>query len=406
MADMISVAEARERIASAFQPLATEMVALPEAAGRVLAENLAARRTQPPHAVSAMDGYAARAADVKSVPAKLELIGEAPAGGAFAGKVRKGQTVRIFTGGPLPDGADTVVIQEDTDMGSPEVTVNETAPKGQHIRKAGIDFSEGEVLLEAGRRLGARDIGLAAAMNHPWIPVTRRPRIALLATGDEVVRPGEPLGPNQIVSSNGPALGAFIESRGGQALDLGIAQDEEASIRALAQGARGADMLITMGGVSVGDRDLVQKVLGNVGLKVDFWRIAMKPGKPLMFGEMRDTPVLGLPGNPVSSMVCALLFLGPALDRMLGIQGSGLPLIRARLGSDVGANNFREDYMRAVFTTGEDGACIATPLPIQDSSMMSALARADGLIIRPPDAPPAAKGEWTDVIPLGDIRGA
>jgi len=406
VADLISVAEARERIAAAFQPLATEMVALTQAAGRVLAEDLEARRTQPPSAVSAMDGYAARAADVARVPVKLTVIGEAPAGGAYVGTVSQGQAVRIFTGGPVPAGADTVIIQENTDMGSPEVTVKQAAPKGQHIREAGIDFSEGEVLLEAGRRLGARDIGLAASMNHPWIPVARRPRVALLATGDEVVRPGEPVGPNQIVSSNGPALAAFIESRGGLAIDLGIARDDEASIRTLARGARGADLLITMGGVSVGDRDLVQKVLGEAGLEVDFWRIAMKPGKPLMFGTLGGTPVLGLPGNPVSSMVCALLFLGPALDRMLGLPVIGVPLVRARLGSDVRPNNFREDYMRATFATGEDGALIATPLPIQDSSMMSALARSDGLIIRPPDAPAAAKGAWTDVIPLGDIRGA
>ncbi|MDX1483138.1 MAG: molybdopterin molybdotransferase MoeA [Alphaproteobacteria bacterium] len=403
---MISVAEARSRISDAFAPLATELVGLSDAVGRALAEDLAARRTQPPSAVSAMDGYAVRAADVAEVPATLEVIGEAPAGGAFAGTLGPGQAVRIFTGGPVPAGADAIVIQEDTDLGDPDVTVKEAAPAGQHIRAAGIDFSEGEVLLTAGRRLGARDIGLAASMNHPWIPVIRRPRIALLATGDEVVRPGDPLGPNQIVSSNGPALAAFIESRGGIAVDLGIARDDEASIRALAGGARGADLLITMGGVSVGDRDLVQKVLGEVGLEVDFWRIAMKPGKPLMFGLLGGTPVLGLPGNPVSSMVCAMLFLGPAMDRMLGLPGSGLPLIRARLGADVAANNFREDYMRATVTTGEDGTLVATPLKIQDSSMMSALARADGLIIRPPDAPPAAAGDWADVIPLGEIRGA
>ncbi len=406
MAEMISVAEARQRIAGAFAPLATEMVALTEALGRVLAEDVAARRTQPPQAVSAMDGYAVRAADVAEVPAALTVIGEAPAGGAFTGTVGAGEAVRIFTGGPVPDGADAIVLQEDTDMGTPQVAVKEAAPAGQHIRGAGIDFSDGEVLLRAGRRLGARDIGLAAAMNHPWVPVARRPRVALLATGDEVVRPGDPIGPNQIVSSNGPALAAFIASRGGAALDLGIARDDEASIKALAQGAKGADLLVTMGGVSVGDRDLVQKVLGEAGLEVDFWRIAMRPGKPLMFGMLGGTPVLGLPGNPVSSMVCAMLFLGPALDRMLGLSGTGVPVIRAKLGADVGANNFREDYMRATMEPDADGVPVATPLPVQDSSMMSALARADGLIIRPPDAAAAKAGDWTEVIPLGDIQGA
>jgi len=406
VADLISVEEARTRICAAFAPVATEMVALTAAAGRVLARDLAARRTQPPHAVSAMDGYAVRAQDVGEVPVKLEVVGEAPAGAAFAGTVGPGQAVRIFTGGPVPAGADTIVVQEDTDLGTPAVTVNQGAPANQHVRRAGIDFSEGEVLLQAGRRLGARDIGLAAAMNHPWIAVTRKPRVALLATGDEVVRPGDPLGPNQIVSSNGPALAAFIESRGGIAIDLGIAADDEASIRALAQGARGADLLVTMGGVSVGDRDLVRKVLGEAGLEVDFWRIAMKPGKPLMFGSLAGVPVLGLPGNPVSSMVCALLFLGPALDKMAGLAGTGLPVIRARLGADIGANNFREDYMRATLTADGEGTPVVVALAIQDSSMASALARADGLIIRPPGAPAASAGDWVDVIRLDDIPGA
>ncbi len=406
MADMISVGEARARICSAFSPLATEMVAVTAATGRILAQDLSARRTQPPAAVSAMDGYAVRAADIASVPAKLIVVGEAPAGGAFAGTLGAGEAVRIFTGGPMPKGADTVVIQEDTDLGTPAVTINKGASAGRHVRPAGIDFSEGEKLLHTGRRLGARDIGLAAAMNHPWIPVTRRPRIALLATGDEVVRPGDPLGPHQIISSNGPALAAFIESRGGVGIDLGIARDDEASIRLLAEGARGTDLLVTMGGISVGDYDLVQEVLGETGLEVDFWRIAMKPGKPLMFGQLANVPVLGLPGNPVSSMVCALLFLGPAMDKMLGLGEPGLPVIRARLGADLEANNFREDYMRATLETGGDGTPVAMPLAIQDSSMMSALARADGLIIRPPDAPAAAAGEWVDVIALGEIPGA
>jgi molybdopterin molybdotransferase len=402
---MISVEEARIRITGAFDPLSTEMVALSEATGRVLSDDLAARRTQPPTAVSAMDGYAVRAEDVQSVPVKLKVVGEAPAGGRFEDEVAPGEAVRIFTGGPVPDGADTIIIQEDTDLGTPVVTVNDSADPGQHVRKAGIDFTDGEVLIEAGRKLGARDIGLAAAMNHPWLPVTRKPTIALLATGDEVVRPGDPIGPNQIVSSNGPALAAFIESRGGVAIDLGIAPDDESSIRTLAEGSRGADLLITMGGVSVGDRDLVQKVLGNAGMEVDFWKIAMKPGKPLMFGLLKGTGVLGLPGNPVSSMVCALLFLGPAIDKMLGMVGAGVPSIRARLGADVRANNFREDYMRASLAHDEDGTPLATPLPIQDSSMMAALAQAGCLIRRPPGAPPAKTGDWVEVIPLGPISG-
>ncbi len=406
--DMLSVAEARARVRAGFERLAAESVALTEAAGRVLAEDVAARRTQPPVAVSAMDGYAVRAADLATVPATLRVIGEAPAGGAFTGTVGAGQCVRIFTGGPVPDGADAIVLQEDTDMGHPAVTVREAPRAHQHIRDAGIDFAEGQVLLRAGRRLTARDIGLAAAMNRPWLMVARRPRIALLATGDEVVRPGDPLGPHQIVSSNGPALAAFVAARGGSVVDLGIARDEEASITALTKGAHGADLLVTMGGVSVGDYDLVQKVLKQAGLEVDFWKIAMKPGKPLMFGRMGGTPVMGLPGNPVSSMVCAILFLGPAIDAMLGLAegGDGVPLLRARLGADLRANNFREDYLRARLEDGTDGTPVATPLPVQDSSMMAALAAADCLIRRPPDAPAAKKGDTVEVVPLSAIRGA
>jgi molybdopterin molybdotransferase len=403
---MLSVAEARERIRAAFKTLAAETVALSDAAGRVLAEDLAARRTQPPTAVSAMDGYAVRAADAARVPAKLKLIGEAPAGGAFAGRVGKGECVRIFTGGPVPDGADAIVIQEDTDMGAPVVTVTEAPKPHQHIRDAGIDFAAGDVILRAGRRLTARDIGLAAAMNHPWIPVRRKPRIAILATGDEVVRPGDPIGPHQIVSSNGPALAALIAARGGLSSDLGIARDEAGSIRALTEGARGADLLLTTGGVSVGDYDLVRKVLGEAGLAVDFWKIAMKPGKPMMFGRLGETHVIGLPGNPVSSMVCALLFLGPAIDAMLGLPGPGVPLARARLGADVRANNFREDYLRATLTAEGADLPVATPFPVQDSSMMSRLAEADCLVIRPPNAPAARKGEVVEIIPLADIPGA
>jgi molybdopterin molybdotransferase len=403
---LLSVAEARQRIRAAFTPLAAETVALSDAAGRVLAEDLAARRTQPPTAVSAMDGYAVRAADAARVPAKLKLIGEAPAGGAFAGQVGKGECVRIFTGGPVPDGADAIVIQEDTDMGAPVVTVTEAPKPHQHIRDAGIDFAEGDILLRIGRRLTARDIGLAAAMNHPWLAVRRKPRIAILATGDEVVRPGDPIGPHQIVSSNGPALAALIAARGGLSSDLGIARDEAGSIRALTEGARGADLLITTGGVSVGDYDLVQKVLGEAGLAVDFWKIAMKPGKPMMFGRLGETHVIGLPGNPVSSMVCALLFLGPAIDAMLGLPGPGVPLARARLGADVRANNFREDYLRATLTAEGADLPVATPFPVQDSSMMSRLAEADCLVIRPPNAPAARKGEVVEIIPLADIPGA
>ncbi|MGE5540052.1 MAG: gephyrin-like molybdotransferase Glp [Gemmatimonas sp.] len=397
---MLSVDEARARIVAAFEPLPAEDVSLERALHRVLAEDLAALRTQPPTPVSAMDGYAVHASDVATVPVTLTLVGEAPAGGAYAGRLQRGECVRILTGGPVPDGADAVVIQEDTDRDGARVTVKEAAKPGANVRAKGIDFREGDVLLRRGKLLNARDVGLAAAMNRPWLAVTRKPRVAILATGDEIVRPGDPIGPNQIVSSNGPALKALVAAYGGEPIDLGIARDDEDSIRVLSRGAKGADLLLTTGGVSVGDRDLVQKVLGREGLTVDFWKIAMKPGKPLMFGRLGDTPMIGLPGNPVSALVCAVLYLKPAMGRMLGVADERLALQRARLASDLGPNNFREDFIRAKLSRNDAGEPLATPFGVQDSSMMSTLAAADCLIRRPPDAPPARAGEWAPVIVL------
>ena len=400
MADLISVEQARTKIIDAFKPLACETVALNDAHGRVLGETIAARRTQPPVAVSAMDGYAVRACDVATTPISLSVIGEAPAGGAFDGLVGPGQAVRIFTGGPVPKGADAIVLQEETDMGPETVEIKEAPPLGQHIRCAGIDFSEGDELINAGTYLTARHIGLAAAMNYPDLPVTRKPVIALLATGDEIVRPGDPIGPNQIVSSNGPALSALIKAQGGEPKDLGIARDTEDSIRTLIKGAVGTDLLITMGGVSVGDKDLVRKVLSEEGMEINFWRIAMKPGKPLMFGQLGDVPVLGLPGNPVSSLVCAILYLKPAIDHMLGRPKSAMQMTRAILGADLAANNFREDFMRASLDLDVDGNACASPFNLQDSSQMATLARAGCLIHRPANAPPAKAGDAVNVIAL------
>jgi molybdopterin molybdotransferase len=383
-----------------------ETVSLAQARGRVLAEDVVARVTQPPADVSAMDGYAVRAADVARVPATLRRVGEAQAGGAFAGAIGPGETVRIFTGAPLPAGADSIVIQEDTaakgkDDGS--VVVLESAPRGRYVRPAGLDFTAGAVGLAAGQVLGAREIGLAAAMNVPWLAVRRRPRVALLATGDEIVRPGEPLGPHQIVSSNALALAALVETAGGEAIDLGIARDNAASLRAHAAGAAVADLLVTLGGASVGEHDLIRDVLGPEGLELDFWQIAMRPGKPLMFGRFGCAAMLGLPGNPVSSLVCGLIFLRPALRRMLGLDPDEGLRRRARLGRDLGPNDRREDYLRSSLARDADGGPIATPFEKQDSSMLSHLARAGCLAIRPPDAPAARAGEPIEIIPLDNV---
>jgi molybdopterin molybdotransferase len=400
---MLSVAEALERITRDLVPVEPEQVGLTLALGRVLAEDVAARVTQPPAAVSAMDGYAVRAADVARVPAELSVIGRVPAGASFVGRVGPAETVRIFTGAPVPDGADAIVIQEDADA-APDgrtITVRAGAAAGRYIRPAGLDFKAGQVGLRAGRVLSVRDIGLAAAMNRPWLKVRRRPRVAILATGDEIVRPGDPIGPNQIVSSNGFALAAFVTALGGIPIDLGIAADTLDSLKTAASGARGTDLLITTGGASVGEHDLVQQALGEQGLALDFWRIAMRPGKPLMFGRIDGVPMLGLPGNPVSTVVCALLFLKPALERLLGIVRPPMPPATAVLTRDLAANDRRQDYLRARLAHAADGQLSVTPFDRQDSSMLSFLAQADCLIVRPPEAPPAKAGERVEIVAFG-----
>ncbi len=398
---MISVDEALSRITGAMPVMPVEQIALVDALGRVLAEDVAARRTQPPMAVSAMDGYAVRAEDVQELPATLEVIGAAPAGEAYDGTLRPGQAVRIFTGGPVPDGADAIVIQENTTAEANTVTVTEgTTTAGRYVRPAGLDFKEGQTLLSAGRALTARDIGLAAGMNVPWLKVRRKPLIALLATGDEIVMPGDPIGPHQIVSSNGLALSSLIAAEGGRAIDLGISPDSRDALKAMAAGARGADMLLTTGGASVGDHDIVQSVLGEVGLELDFWKIAMRPGKPLIFGRIGETPILGLPGNPVSATVCALIYLGPAIRAMLGLGNAGALTTSAVLGRDLGANDERQDYLRSRLAPGPNGAMVATPSEAQDSSMFATLAHADCLVVRAPHAPPAKAGDVVTILPL------
>ncbi|MDP7546358.1 MAG: molybdopterin molybdotransferase MoeA [Alphaproteobacteria bacterium] len=396
---MISVAEALQRILNGVHMMPTETVNLAAAHGRVLARDVVARVTQPPTDVSAMDGYAVRADDLASAPVTLTQIGEAAAGQAFQGSVGPGQTVRIFTGAPVPKGADAIVIQEDTEASGDQITMNEAAGQGRFVRPAGLDFHHGDVGITANRVLSARDVGLAAAMNVPWLTVTRAPRIALLATGDEIVRPGEPVAANQIISSNTIALMGLIRASGGEAIDLGIASDDEDSLRALAAGARGTDMLVTLGGASVGDHDLVRKVLGQDGLELNFWRIAMRPGKPLLFGAINGTPMMGLPGNPVSSLVCGIVYLRPAIRAMLGLDPHANSQT-ARLGRGLPANDQRQDYLRANSNTNEDGELVVTPFEKQDSSMLSRLAQADCLVLRPPHAAAAKAGDRVEILSL------
>ncbi len=396
---LMPVAEARARILEAVKPMVPERVALAKSLGRVLAGNVVAQRTQPPSDLSAMDGYAVRAADVANVPARLKLVGEAPAGGAYGNVLKDGEAVRIFTGAPLPQGADTIVVQENTESYGDYVIVREVAKPAAHIRRAGLDFREGEVGLPAGRQLSAADIAYAAAMNVPVVIAHRRPKIAYFSTGNELVLPGTTPGPHQIVSSNNDGLSALIEGAGGVPFDLGVIDDDVIAIQSAARHAQDSDMLVTLGGASVGDHDLVQKALSADGLTVDFWRIAMRPGKPLMFGRYREMPMLGLPGNPVSALVCAILFLVPAIAAMQGLAAP-IRMTRARLGKALNANDQREDYLRATLTEQPDALPVATAFERQDSSMLSAMSAADCLIVRAPHAAAAAEGDVVNVIRL------
>ncbi len=397
---MISVEEALSRLLAPLERLPLEQISIVDALGRVLAEDVAARRTQPPFAVSAMDGYAVRAEDVAAVPVELRIVAEVPAGAGFGGHVGPHEAARIFTGAPMPAGTDTIVIQEDTQREGDRVRVLEGAVRGRYVRREGLDFAEGDVLLPGGRRLTARDIGLAAAMNRPWLFVHRRPRVGILSTGDEIVMPGDPIGPHQIVSSNSLALGAFVAACGGIPVSVGNAADDPAALRQVAAATRGVDLLVTTGGASVGEHDLVRDVLGADGLELDFWQIAMRPGKPLMVGRYRGTPMVGLPGNPVSTLVCALLFLRPALDRLSGAVSPEEAAPTARLGTALPKNDRRQDYLRSRLARAADGTLEVFPFEVQDSSMMRLLSEADCLVVRPPHAPAIAGGSTVPIVPF------
>ncbi|MEZ0280451.1 gephyrin-like molybdotransferase Glp [Methyloceanibacter sp.] len=398
---LLSVAEALTRVTQGLEPLEPERVALEQARSRVLAEDIAAHLTQPPFDASSMDGYAVRAADVATLPARLRLIGDALAGRGFDGEVGQGEAVRIFTGAPVPKGADTVVIQENTEAAPGVVTVKDAAP-GRHIRPRGQDFTKGEVLLRAGTRLGPRELMLAAAMNHAELPVRRKPKVAILATGDEVVPPGTALDRDQIVSSVPAGLAALIEAQGGEPMSLGIAQDTTESLVTLARTGSAADILVTVGGASVGERDLVSAALRSEGMELDFWKIAMRPGKPLLYGRLGHQRVLGMPGNPVAALICGLVFLVPMLHRLLGLREDDRGPHEAVLGQALEANGPREHYMRAGSTWRPGGERLVAPLAAQDSALMADFARADCLIVRPPDAPALAPGSRVTIIPLND----
>jgi molybdopterin molybdotransferase len=400
---LMTVAEALALVLGDASPLGPEAAPLGLAHGRVLADDLAALRTQPPADVSAMDGYAVRAEDVAKAPTHLKVVGEVAAGRPFAGTVGSGQAARIFTGGVMPRGADTVVIQEHTSRAEGLVVVGKPTRKGGNVRHRGLDFAAGAVLLRRGRRLSDRDLALAAAMNHPAVPVHRRPKVAVLATGDELVMPGTVPGSGEIVYSNGFATMALAAREGGDILDLGIAPDRLPETVAAIRRARasGADILVTSGGASVGDHDLVQQALAREGLTLSFWKIAMRPGRPMLHGRLGATHVLGLPGNPVSAYVCAFLFLVPLIRRLVGRTDLDRKPEQAVLGSDLPQNDERADYLRATLAVGPDGNQVATALLSQDSSTLVPLAAAECLLIREPHAPAAKAGSPCSILKLG-----
>lgn len=397
---LLPVEDARTRIVTKVQPLPPETVPLARALGRVLARPVRARRDQPPFDSSAMDGYAVLAADLVSTPVSLKVIGTSAAGHASKKVVRSGEAARIFTGAPMPKGADSVVIQENTAAQSePYVSMRGTVTAGQNVRLRGLDFRKGDMLLPVGIRLNARDIGLAAAANCAELVVRRKPVVALFATGDELVQPGEDPRPDQIVSSNSAALAGLIRHFGADVRNFGIIPDRlKATERAVLRAAD-ADILVTTGGASVGDHDFVQQALKNAGVRINFWKIAMRPGKPFMYGRRVRQRVLGLPGNPVSALVCARLFLKPLIDTLLGLPASD-DLVMARLGGAMKANDSRQDYVRGTLKIEPDGIRSATPFSRQDSSMQRTFREADCLIVRPPGAPEAHEGDLVSILVL------
>lgn len=399
MKALLPVEEALRRILDGAQPLAAVRVDLLAAADRVLAEEVTAKLTQPPFDASAMDGYAVRGADVASVPATLRVSGESHAGGPFAGTVGSGEAVRIFTGASVPAGADAVVIQEDTERDGDRLTVREAAKAGANIRRAGGDFRQGDALLPAGRLLDASAITLAAAGGNATLSVRRRPHVAILATGDELIEPGGVPGPGQIISSNPYGLAALIRRFGGEPKLLGIAGDTLEDLKAKLDAAGDPDILVTIGGASVGDRDLVRPALEARGMALDFWKVAVRPGKPMLYGRLGPMRVLGLPGNPLSCLIAARLFVVPLMFRLLGRRDPAFAERAAVLAHDLGANGPRQHYMRGTLQPGEPLPRVAA-FASQDSAHMSALAVADVLIVRPPDAPAAAAGEMVRVLPL------
>lgn len=399
---MISVDAALAQIFEQIRAPAAEIISLADAHRRVLAEPLTGRHNQPPFDSSAMDGYAVRAEEV-TPDQPLKLAGTSQAGARFTGMMERGQCVRIFTGAPMPIGADAVVIQEQSRAAGNHIAFEALAVPGQNVRRQGMDFTRGQVLLEAGVDLTPAMLNLAAAANYPTLSVTKRPKLALIATGDELVAPGTSLGRDQIVASNSygliPLLGPYTD----QVLDLGIVPDEKAKIERALIGAfdAGVEVLVTTGGASVGDRDYVREVLIDLGVKLDFWKLNMRPGKPLMFGTRGSTLVFGLPGNPVSAMVTATVILRPALRKMTGHADPFWPQMGVPLAGDLPANGDRRHFRRGLLRLSDIGFLEVLPIAETDSAHSSSLAAANALIVQPENDPGRQAGDIVEIIPLG-----
>ena len=395
---LLPVEEALRRVLEGVKPLPAEEVSLRQATGRILAEDVTASRDMPPFDASSMDGYAVRAQDVQEVPATLRVVAEAAAGHGVDVEVGAGEAVRIFTGSPVPPGADAIVIQEHTEREGDTVRVLQAPVPGRFIRRRGMDYRAGETLLRAGQKLGARQINLAASLNRPTLQVRKKPKVAILACGDELVMPGEEPREDQIIASNNFGLAAFVEQHGGEVMDLGLQPDDVDAIAAAIERGREADVLVSIGGASVGDYDFIGDAFEKLGIARDFWKVAQRPGKPLMFARRGHQRILGLPGNPVSALVCAYLYLRPLMAKLLGTDMTPRRM-RARLAADLPENDERQDYLRVRLQADEQtGEPLAVPFSRQDSAMLRALAEADGLIIRPPHAPALPAGETVDVL--------
>jgi molybdopterin molybdotransferase len=395
---LMPVEQAKALVLAGAIPTGTETVPVEAAHGRVLARDLKARRDQPPFPASAMDGYAVRAAEASPGTA-LRLIGTSAAGHGFRGSLKSGEAVRIFTGAPVPEGADAVLIQEHAHAQNGAVTATAQVGAGLFIRPRGLDYKRGDVLLRSGHRLNARDVGLAASMNLSALPVRKKPLVAILATGDELVEPGRRPNRDQIVSSNSVALAAFVDWAGGEPRNLGIVKDDPSALRKAIRRARDADILITSGGASVGEHDLVKSTLEDEGVALTFWKIAMRPGKPLMFARRNRQRVIGLPGNPVSALVCARVFIKPLLDRLLG-RPADVAGVTVPLAGPMRANDERQEYARARLLRKEDGSFSVLPFAAQDSSMLRVMVESDCLIVRPPHAPAAQAGDKVEILPI------